>query len=337
MRKEILIAIVVGVGVGIAVAFGIWRANSALKTNLPELPSLLQKQSPTEVPSEFKITLSQPEQNDVISESPVTVAGITKPASTIVILGETEDYVLETDNQGSFSQEVELTSGVNQILIAAYDAASENTQSKLTIVYSSEFAKDIVTPSVVSPTSKEDNAIREKVQEKLQAARNNPKAYIGSVTDKTLDSLQIKDESDEIQLVSVDPENVAFAKVLTKSTSKISFNDIAIGDFIVAMGLKNGNNVLTAVRILVTEPLETLNRRIVLGEIINIAKKEVTLQEKNGSEIILQFPKSWKGPDLDELEEENILFAFGEFEGNALNIRTIKVAEKEVSPTPAEE
>ena len=326
MRKEILVAIIVGIGVGVVVAFGIWRANSALKTNLPDLPSLLQGQAPTQAPQEFKVTTAEPEQNDVITDSPVAISGITKSSSWIVISAETKDYVFLTDSGGAFSQEVELSTGVNQILIAAFDSTGEKTESTLTIVYSTEFAQDLETPSPSSPTGQPKNDIREKVQEKLEAARNNPKAYIGSVTDKTQDSLQVKDEGDEIQLVSVNPENVSFAKV-SKSTSTISFNDIAIGDFIVAMGLKNGNNVLTAVRILVAEPPETPNRRVILGKIITIAKKEVALQQKNGSEITLKFPKSWKGPDLDELNIEDTLFAFGELEGNTLNIRTIEVVE----------
>src|SRR3989338_9478112 len=76
----------------------------------------------------------------------------------------------------------------------------------------------------------ESDVIREKVREKVTKARLNPKAYIGTVTDKTNDSLQVKDIPGEIQLVAVN-NSVSFVKT-ENSKAKVSFEDVAIGDFI---------------------------------------------------------------------------------------------------------
>jgi|SRR3989344_2150615 len=343
MRKEIIVAVVVGIGVGVAIAFGIWRANSALTTtNPPVIPQLLSEETPEQSPEELKVNFSQPEQNEVIVENPVTIAGITKPLSWVAISGQDEDYAIHTGNDGSFSQEIELSSGVNQIIVAAVTAGGAKAEEIRSVVFSTEFAKEIAdSPSTptTSPetTSPPTDAIREKVKAKLETAKKNPKAYIGSVTDKLEDSLQIKNSKGEIQLISVDPENVSFAKV-TKTTANISFADIAIGDFVVAMGLTNGNTVLTSKRILVTEALSVPSRKIIVGKITAIAKKTVTLRQTDGADLPLTFPKKWKGPDLAKMQEDDALIVFGEIEDDKLTVRTVEIITPEnLSPTPEEE
>src|SRR3990167_9956436 len=76
-----------------------------------------------------------------------------------------------------------------------------------------------------SATSAADE-IREKVKDKIESVLNEPKAYIGTVTDKTEGSLQIKNSDGLIQLVSVNSQKVSFAKV-GKTTSPIKFGDLA--------------------------------------------------------------------------------------------------------------
>jgi len=334
MRKEFLIAIAFGIGIGILIAFGIWKANIAIKTNVPKPSATTPKQNKVVTPP-AKITITNIEENDVITENPVIISGITKPSSFVVISGEEEDYILTTGKDGSFSQEVELSPAVNQLVMTAYDTSESKTQTNLTLVYSSEFSKNL--ESLNTPKEKEENEAIKNVKEKLEIVKQNPKAYIGTVTDKLGDSLQIKDKNEEIKLVSVNPEKVSFSKIAEKTTN-ISYADVAIGDFVVAMGIKNGNEVLTAVRILVTDPLKEPSRTAIFGEIINLSKKSLTLKQNDGIEITLEFPKKWKGPDLDELENGQKLIAVGILNGNTLSVRTIEVVDSNIlSPTPGKD
>src|SRR3989344_2310985 len=179
-------------------------------------------------------------------------------------------------------------------------------------------------------STKEAQDIRAKVEQKIEEALKNPKAYIGSITDKTKDTLQIKNSGGEIQLVSVDVDATNFVQI-NKTTKKIKFDDIAIGDFIIAMGYRNGNEVLEAKRILSTLPIEPPKRKIVMGNIINIEKKEIATRELGGQETTFTFPKKWKGPDIKELSIGNkIIIVSTEIEGKD-TIRTIHLIE---SPTP---
>jgi hypothetical protein len=93
------------------------------------------------------------------------------------------------------------------------------------------------------------------------------------------DSLQIKNTQGDIEFVSVDPQ--AQLVKTTKNQVAIKFNDIAIGDFIIAMGSVNAiptspenqnQGVLLAKRILVPNPLED-PEKFILEELQSIQKR----------------------------------------------------------------
>ena len=178
----------------------------------------------------------------------------------------------------------------------------------------------------------EAETVREKVKEKIENAKKNPRAYIGTVTDKTNETLQVKNRSGEIQLVSVDEENVSFVKA-GKTTSNIKFNDVAIGDFVVAMGLEN-EAVLEASRVLVTSTIEPPKRKIVSATVISVSKKELVLKDNEGNSLKLSFPKKWKGPDVKDISENSQVIVVILEENGKEVLRTIQITS---SPSKATE
>lgn len=348
MRKELLIATFLGITIGVLIAFGAWRANRAINTRTKVKTLDLQKkpENTSPKPSEFKIVLSDPEENDVITSTPFKFSGITKATSTIVISSEEKDYILESDSEGVFNQEVELTAGVNQVLVAAFDNLGNKNEILRTVVFSSDFAKEFTNVQEGKATS-EAETIREVVRQKLELSRKNPKAYIGTVTDKSQESLQIKNAQGEIKLASIDPET-SFVKISQKKTN-IAFQDIGIGDFVVVMGFfanntsspnKNTTNeVLNAKKVLVNEPTNPTKRAIILGEIISIQKPKMTIKEAGAKQWQLIFPKRWVGPEIKELSQGDKLIAIGEAQDDSLNIRTIHLVKPidnpSLTPTPS--
>lgn len=349
MRKEILIAIVAGIAFGLVIAFGVWRANSALEQN--EETSHPPSETSDEVvefeeDSKFIVSLASPNENDVIGKTPVILSGITKVGSQIIISAEEEDYIIETDEKGGFEQEIDLVGGINQIILQAFDKSGTSVKKELTIVYSTEFEKlqsveeEETSESTDSTETEEVDSVREKVKEKIAEAQNNPKAFIGTVTDITEKTLQIKNGAGEIQQISFSSEDTSFIKS-GKTTSSIDFEDVGIGDFIIAMGyITNGNGVLETKRVLVLSEPEELKRTIVLGEIASVEKKVVKINSSELEEFVLEFPKRWTGPEISELEEKMKIIAIGEIEEKVLTIRTIKIisepeSQPELSPTPA--
>lgn len=255
MRKEVLWAIVAGITFGLVIAFGVVRINSSIKPK-----GEITESSPTPAPDmkEFKITLDKPENEDVVTSDSVSVSGITKPQITITISAEEKDYILTSDSKGFFEKEVDLTSGVNQIILTAFDpdliGAGSQSKEKVLIIYSSAF--------------------EEKEGNRLEKAANKPKGYLGTVTDITDSTIQIRTLSSEIRQISVSGE---IAVVKTTPTSKIvKLTDIAIGDFIVAMGYRNGNAVLAAQRILITPPVTEPKITVAMGKGADITPTKST-------------------------------------------------------------
>jgi hypothetical protein len=186
------------------------------------------------------------------------------------------------------------------------------------------------------------DSVREKVKEKIEGVLKNPRAYLGIITDKTGDTLQIKNLNGEIQFISVVPDNVNFVSVGTTSKA-IKSGDVGLGDFIVAMGfqktdgsnLSNGNQVLEARRILVTDEVKPTERKIIFGNVINIEKKILTLNSDN-QEMQFEFPRTWKGPEIDEISENDRVVIVSIPDDEKTIIRTIEIIDKSPTPTPEE-
>jgi len=144
MRKEIIFAIIVGVFVGAVLAFGVWRVNLTLKNgdeSSDQIANPVQESvNPQEI--ELKITLSGPEDFDVITQNPTVINGLTRPNSWVVISGEEEDHIFKSDNGGVFEIEIDLVGGVNQLVMYAFDDSNTSEKQEITLVYSSEFIAD---------------------------------------------------------------------------------------------------------------------------------------------------------------------------------------------------
>lgn len=139
MRKEIIFAILAGVTFGLIIAFGVWRANVALRPNGVSTTAPEDTSSATQ--GDFGITIAKPQDYQVITTSSVALTGISKPNAWIAISTEEKDYAEKTDESGEFIVEIDLVGGVNEIIITAFDTDGTEAQEKLTLVYSSEFTK----------------------------------------------------------------------------------------------------------------------------------------------------------------------------------------------------
>lgn len=142
MRKEVLFAIIAGAIFGIVLAFGIWRANTALEPEAkPEAITQTKEEAPISESPEFGIALAKPNNNDVITESPTLISGVTDPSTWVAISAEDEDYITKSDETGKFEQDVELIGGVNQLVITAFAEDGLKAEENLLVVFSTEFEK----------------------------------------------------------------------------------------------------------------------------------------------------------------------------------------------------
>lgn len=307
MRREVLWAAIIGIVFGLVIAFGAWRINSGFGKKA-ERPAT----SPSpKVNSEFKIVLDKPEDKDVVTEGTVTVSGLTKPLVWLTFSGEKFDYIVQADEKGTFSQEVNLIPGVNQIKLTAFDREGGQSIEKVIVVYSSSFQKKSAQSTPEPSTSSSNSAIREKVEQKVREALNKPKAYLGIVTDIADSTIQIKTSESEIKQISTASEDVTVVNAKGTANKTIKLTDIGIGDFIVAMGYVNSNSVLSAQRILVTDPVTEPK----VASIVSTGK-DVT-PSKNTLVYIFENGKATKTKATNIKDEDKVIYVTQEVNGKS--------------------
>lgn len=135
MRKEVLIAILIGFGLGLVITFGIWTANKALQEAPTEQAAPTPEAEVSPAPA-FSLTIDQPEDNSISSEEEITVSGSSVPEAIIVILYDEGEKILEANEDGLFETQITLAGGDNEIEISAYDNEGNETSQTLTVVYS---------------------------------------------------------------------------------------------------------------------------------------------------------------------------------------------------------
>lgn len=285
MKKEVLVAIIVGGLVGIAIAFGIWKANSALS----EQKGKPQETTETSIPSPQSLILSITSfENDSVVASPrANLVGITKSAALLAVVGEDDETVAYADESGNFEADIELVAGLNDIKISAFEEDGTSIEKILTLVYSTE----IKTPTPVPTTS-----VSDQIRQRINQALSKPFASIGTIADISNSTLQIKTREGEINQAIVDKENTTFARVTGKTRKAIAFGDLAIGDFVLALGYRKSESIIEALRVIASDNLSQNKRTAIFGTATEIDSKkdQFTLKklENSGDELAVTTDKN---------------------------------------------
>ena len=282
MRKEVIFAIIAGAVFGLIIAVGFWKAKSIIKPNQDNSSSSASNDvNPVATAGLLDLVITLPEDESVVGERTVTVTGSTLPNTLVAVSTESDDFLIYSDADGEFSIDTKAISGVNEIITVSVDSNNNSVEEKIVFVYSSQLDSNKSEPDDEETATDSADEVRQKVQERIDEALNNPKAYIGSVTDISEDTLQIskavfsKDGSNgEIVQVSVTEDNTDFVDVGENENKTITYDDVAIGDFIIAMGITDENDVLEAQRVLVSETIEPTSRSVTVGNISKVDESE---------------------------------------------------------------
>jgi hypothetical protein len=138
MRKEVFIAIILGATIGGIVTYGVYRANQALINKATgNNPQLLDLPSPPPITeANIDLNIISPQNSTVTDQDIISIEGKSIENAIIAISTDTQDFIIETDKNGLFNQEVELVKGANTIKVTASDGAKLSPQQSLNIVYS---------------------------------------------------------------------------------------------------------------------------------------------------------------------------------------------------------
>jgi hypothetical protein len=357
MRKEILVAIFFGSILGLIIAFGIWRVNSSFT---PPQKNKDERAIPNDQPQTPKansgITLVKYQNNDVALDSDISLSGVTMPSSVVAVINGDDDYFIKAGADGSFEQVVSLANGVNEINIYSFGLDKINATQKVTIIYSPEFAKILklsqtppVTSDPKSASSSSDaqaESIRIKVEEKINQTLKYPKAYIGTVSDIVNSTFQIKTASGEI-FQTLTSNDTTYSKSKTPGIAAVDIkkSDIAIGDFVIAMGYVGENSVLDCKRILVTQTQVSNKRYAVFGNISEYTKKIFTVKDVlSGNSLSIDLANKYYVYNLEggkttkiklvDLSRGDKVLLFGVNKDKSFEASTLVRVETAPTPTP---
>lgn len=273
----------------------------------------------TTLPKSLRIDLDQPDDNLLTFASSLVVSGNTLPNLRILISTESQDSVVESKKDGSFSTVVKLEEGINNLTVVVFDAAGESKQIERTVYYSKEKISIInfIIPTVYAADSTPSADIKSKLEElkkeiaskaaKLKQAVSQKltnKAYAGKVENATETSATLFTKSGA-KIITVNQDTVFESKAKTKK----KFIKLSPGDYVAALGDIDDTGVLTAKKMMLMPP-PPQQKNYLQGEIVSVSGSLVTLVDKNLKTHAVSLKKDFK------LKLKDIVILTGNFNKN---------------------
>lgn len=136
MRKEVILAVIIGILLGGVILYGINLANDSSRLNQSGNDSENNTQvtpSTTKKPDN-QVSIIFPQDHAVITDAQLTLKGSTKANSNIAIVTESDDILTMSDNNGNFSSIINLISGENLITVTAVDEKLATSSSAIYVI-----------------------------------------------------------------------------------------------------------------------------------------------------------------------------------------------------------
>jgi hypothetical protein len=143
MKKDIIIAVIVGFVLGVGSAL--------LIVNLPSLLTLLKRTAPSQLATinptptlptvsntSSLLTLESPAPESIATSKNIQITGKTAPGTILVLTTERDNSPYEASESGNFAFPLSLKEGANTAIITAYNESGEAETKTLTIYYTSE-------------------------------------------------------------------------------------------------------------------------------------------------------------------------------------------------------
>lgn len=168
MKKEFVIAILVGLVMGLFITYGVYysqktQEESQIVTTIQELEQLDEEPS-TELNG--KIVVYLPDDESVTDAKTTTVTGKTDPQDFIVIYVNDSPIITQADEAGNFSKEVQLQDLANIIRIHVVDEdGTDHVIERTVIVFDQELTIKEDTAEDEEASDAENEANNEEVEE----------------------------------------------------------------------------------------------------------------------------------------------------------------------------
>ncbi len=139
MKQERVILSFIFVLIGLLAAGVLFYFYQSTKVVNNTPPNVISSPTPTQSPkSNIFISINQPTDEAVVSNKTLQISGKTIASATIVIITDSDQFVLQPTDVGDFSTTVTLDNGQNLITVQAIAQNGETVSLKRTVTYSTE-------------------------------------------------------------------------------------------------------------------------------------------------------------------------------------------------------
>ena len=92
----------------------------------------------TSIPKTLRLDLDHPDDDSLTFDSSILVSGKTASQKEVLIFTDSQNLVIKSRKDGSFSQSLDLDEGVNRITVVVFDQTGDSKSVDRTIYYSQE-------------------------------------------------------------------------------------------------------------------------------------------------------------------------------------------------------
>lgn len=161
MKKEIIIAILVGSLVGLVITYGMYRASQAVKRAVSNTTTIDASTNPLDTASpdpehptqKDGLNVTEPADNLLSADTTIHVSGKTYPNSAIEVLTTAGEIVGMSDATGTFSLAISLNPGANILIIRSQDNIHPQQELTRSVIYSTADLSASSAPDATSTPS----------------------------------------------------------------------------------------------------------------------------------------------------------------------------------------
>ena len=141
MRKEVLLAILIGMSFGLLITFGIYhsRQNVSQEQKTQSQDVIKSQNNGHDQGENNQLLISSPEDELLSADTKLLVSGSTGASNFIVIFLNNQEFITTADASGNFSLELTLDEGANLIVIESLDEDGQSVQVERTVIVNAEF------------------------------------------------------------------------------------------------------------------------------------------------------------------------------------------------------
>lgn len=143
MRKEVLLAILIGAGLGLLITFAVYQSRrSVSEAQKDQVQEVLNNHGDNEEVDNSQLAITSPEDNLIVDSQRLIVSGNTQINNFVVIFVNNEEVITNADESGNFSKEVRLNQGANVLVIYAINQDGLVCQNTRTVIVDADFLNE---------------------------------------------------------------------------------------------------------------------------------------------------------------------------------------------------